>query len=110
MCYLLISEDSNIIERCRVNKVKLYSVRGIKATTLVQRVLNVPPILKNRIMCLDHRKWNILAFRGRLMSLLELRSVGLIEASLPTGVSHIPFAGLGIPKIGRASCRECVEM
>src|SRR5690625_644694 len=76
MCYLLISEDSNIIERCRVNKVKLYSVRGIKATTLVQRVLNVPPILKNRIMCLDHRKWNILAFRGRLMSLLELRSVG----------------------------------
>ena len=48
-------------------------------------------------MCLDHRKWNILAFRGRLMSLLELRSVGLIEASLPTGVSHIPFAGLGIP-------------
>src|SRR5699024_5352832 len=27
-------------------------------------------------MCFDNRKWNILAFRGRLMSLLELRSSG----------------------------------
>src|SRR5690625_6562222 len=40
------------------------------------RIKCTPPKLKNRIMCLDHRKWNILAFRGRLMSLLELRSVG----------------------------------
>src|SRR5690625_155794 len=40
------------------------------------RIKYTPPKLKNRIMCLDHRKWNTLAFRGRLMSLLELRSVG----------------------------------
>src|SRR5699024_8174829 len=41
----------------------------------------------------SHRSWNMLPFRGRLMSLRGLIALRcLIEALVPTGVSHIPSA------------------
>src|SRR5690625_1533735 len=74
----------------------------------------ISPIIKCRVaqcvaksLLFGYRKWNILAFRRRLMSLLVLTHCGVSSRPLglrllappktfaPTGVSYIPFASIG---------------
>src|SRR5699024_9958192 len=86
----------------------LKSITLLKTSAIRSKYIPIIKWRAEKSLLFSYRKWNILAFRGRLMSLLVLthcgvssRPLGLRLLAPPktfplTGVSHIPFASIAI--------------